>query len=219
MIEEKLESLKKEYLKTKTSDYLVNYGWSNLESRLNNQTEQRHLAFINPARIALAFSAFLIIFAVPFVFSQNAKPGESLYPLKIASDTVTAKVTGNYEANIEKRAQEVIQTSENGESFEEASKQYQQTIDEAKNKAERGDEAKKEELRKKLEEQEKKFEGANKESQKSKKRLEEIRDKTRQIRGEVKGNKDEKEKENNKNGGGSNENSNDGDSENEHEDD
>lgn len=197
-MEEKLESLKKEYLKTKTPNYLKNYGWANLQSRLTDQKELGHLPLVNARRVILAFSILLIIFSIPLTFAQTSKPGQSLYQLKIASDKLTAKVTGDYETNIERRALEVIESSENGSSFDEASKQYQQTIDEAKQKAVNEDEKKKEELRKKLEEQERKFQNAKKESEKSKKRLEEVRNRTRQIRGEVKGDKDEEENRDNK---------------------
>jgi len=199
-MEEKLEGLKKEYLKTETPDYLANYGWLNLQSRLPDQKELVHLPLVYVRRVILAFSILLIIFTVPLTFAQTSKPGQSLYPLKIASDRVTTKITGDYISNIEKRAQEVIETSDNGSSFDEAASQYRKATDNAKNKANLEDEQKKQELKKKLEEQEKKFQEAQNVNQKNQNRLEQVVEQTRQTRGEVKGENDSQKGQQNSNG-------------------
>jgi len=197
MIEEQLNNLKKEYLKTEMPHYLQNYGWQNLESRLA-EVKSPQFSFFPKRAFAFAVLSVIILLISTLAISQKSKPGQTLYPVKVLSDQVYSQVTGNYEATIEKRAQEVIDTSGNGESFEEASKEYQKTLDEAKEKAKDENEEKKEELRKKLEQQEKRFENAQKEeNQKSKNRLNDILERTRRTRGEVKGSKNERREKDN----------------------
>lgn len=194
MIEEKLENLKKDYIKTRLPDYLIYDGWRELSLRL--ETRRSLLPRVLPKTLAL-IALMIFISAGVVTSAQAAKPGQALYPIKILSENVYAQVTGNQQFKIERRAQEVIETSDNGESFDEAIKLYEQTIDEAGDKSKDAQEEEKERLREKLEEQEKLFQEAQEQKPQSKKRLEEILERTRRTRGEVKGQKDKKSEDQN----------------------
>ena len=64
--------------------------------------------------------------------AQAAKPGSPLYQVKILSDNLIAKITGNQEIKIEKRAQEVIDLATGSEEhLDEATKEYQKALDQA----------------------------------------------------------------------------------------
>lgn len=205
MIEEHLEKLKKEYIKTETTSYLENYGWTNLRSRLDESPAPTPVFKPTLAK-GIAFAVLLIIAGFGFLgFTQKSKPGQALYPVKILSDKVYSQVTGDYEASINKRAQEVIEQSAkpNG-GFEEATKQYQKAIEDARDKREKSDEQKKEEFRRTLEEQEKKFRETLKQNPSHQSQLEEVEEYTKRTRGEVKGKRDERPSDNNNQNNNSN---------------
>lgn len=198
MIEDKLENLKKDYVNNVPQDHTIHNNWQQLSSKLDTQKQTaarsipRSLAVLVLA--SLAFSGFIAT-------AQAAKPGQKLYSVKILSENVYSKATGDQEFKIGRRAQEVIETSDNGESFDEASKQYQQAINDAKDEAKDAEEDEKEDLRKKLEEQEKRFQQALDQKPKNKSRLEGILERTRRTRGEVKGKKDQESQDQNNNKG------------------
>src|SRR3990167_2382797 len=135
MNEQILAKIKKEYLSIVTSENQVISSWNELQSKLSQEKIQPISHF--PQRPALAFVSLLIlIIAFILIGSRFSKPGGVLYPVKIASDKIVAGVTGNYEANIEKRAQEVINSVvDPGDGIDEATRRYQESLEEAREKA------------------------------------------------------------------------------------
>lgn len=196
MNSDKLENLKREYLKTETPSYLHLHGWDDISQKLSQAEEKR---FSTRPAFALAFAVVVLLaFTSTLVFaSQPSKPGDNLYQVKILSDKVYSEITGDYQTAIDKRAQEVIELKDepNGR-FDQAAEEYQQALDEAKDKTKGSDENKKEQLRQKLEDKEKEFEGLSKENTKNQNKLQDVADQTRRTRGEVKGEKDNSGEEN-----------------------
>lgn len=190
MNSDKLENLKKEYLKTKMPSYLELHGWEDISQKLEGQTEKR---FLTRPAFAVALAALvLFMFASSLVFaSQPSKPGDNLYQVKILSDKVYSEITGDYQTSIDKRAQEIVELKDepNGR-FDQAAEEYQQALDEAKDKTKDSEENEKEQLRQKLEDKEKEFEGLSKENTRNQNKLQNVADQTKRTRGEVKGEKD-----------------------------
>lgn len=188
MYSKQFSNLRKEYLKTEVPVFLQTSGRQDLLSMLEDQKKP----LLSPVYgLGFAF-ALLLIFCTALVgFSQKAKPGEALYSVKILSDKVYTKVTGNFEGAIDKRIQEIIELKDepNGK-FDEAVKQYQQAIEKAKDKNKDAEEKIKEKFREKLEEQEKKLQEISSENPKLYKKLQNVVEQTRRTRGEVKGEKD-----------------------------
>lgn len=189
MNSDKLENLKREYLKTKTPPYLVAHGWEDLAPKLASDPRERFL-FRPALSIGLALFIFVIAGTTLVFASQSSKPGENLYPVKILSDKVYSEVTGDYEATIDKRAEELIELKDepNG-SLDEATKQYQEAIEKAKDEKKDSEEEEKEKFRQKLEEKEKRFQEISQENSRNKNKFREIVEQTRRTRGEVKGEK------------------------------
>ena len=187
MIEDQLEKLRKEYLKIKAPDYLVQNGWVDLQTRLSAQESPNRRFFPKPALIFA--SVILLFFAGSLTAAQAAKPGDVLYPVKLLSDDLQAKITGKEEIKLEKRAQEFIDLSNSSsEHLEEAARQYQKTLDESKNQAEKS--GRQQEFRQSLEEQEEKLRQAQ-DNNPSSQDLDEAIKETQRVRGEVQGTKDE----------------------------
>lgn len=182
-----LENLKKEYLKIQTPQYLNRDGWYEISQKLDSQDKVANSMLFTRG---LTFAAVtVLLLGSLFTTSQAAKPGAILYPVKILSDDVVARITGNYEANIEKRAQEVIDTQNSRENFDKASEEYLNTLKKSKRNAQEPD--KREQFKKTLEEQEQKLKDAQEEDQSQNEKFKEIIDETRKARGEVEGVKSE----------------------------
>lgn len=185
-------NLRREYLKTQPSSFLQTSGQRDLLSRLE---EQKKPLFAPALGLGFAFALLLIFCTAVIGVSQSAKPGEALYSVKILSDRAYTKVTGDFEPAIDRRVEEMIEAKDepNGE-FDEVAKQYQLSIEEAKNKSKDSKEDKKEQFRRKLEEQEKKLQEISNQNPKLYKKLQEVVERTRKTRGEVKGEKDKNDK-------------------------
>ena len=203
MIEEQLEKLRKEYIAVNPPSYLSQNGWAELSPQLRPLVGT-HYPFLFTRGLALAAIIVLVLSAV-WGSSQLAKPGQALYPVKILSDTVVAKVTGNIEFKIQRRAQEVIdQSAKPNGGFEEATKQYQQTLQETKEEAKK--EGKSQEFKKTLDENEQDFRNAQQQHPSSQNDLEKVIKHTKEAKGEVQGQKDEKWGKDNQNGNQNNDN-------------
>lgn len=205
MYSRRFEDLKKHYLKIKTPSYLETHGWADLKVKLSE--DGKH-SFKKSHILGLASAlAFCLLVSLTTIFaSQNSKPGESLYQVKILSDNIYSQITGDYESSIEKRAEELIELkdNENGE-FAQAAKEYEKAIEDAKEKSKDEEEGDKEKLRKKLEEQERRFQGITESNPGTENRLKEVLEKTKKTRGEVKGEKNKGLDENNNDEKGKNE--------------
>lgn len=180
----KLEDLKKEYIKTQPSG---NNGWYELESKLGVKMEHKY-NFLHTRGLALA--AFVILLsATVLATAQAAKPGNPLYPVKILSDNTQAKISGNYEMTIEKRAQDVIDSQESQKNLDKATQEYLNTLEEIQQKPK--DEEAQKELENTLKEQEQKFQNAQSQYHWDEDRFGEIIRRIRRARGEVEGARDD----------------------------
>ena len=192
-----LEKLKKEYLSIVPAENQVIRSWNELQLKLA-QERIRPIPHFSQ-RPALAFVSILIVItAFILIGSRFSKPDDALYPVKIASDKIVAGVTGNYEANIEKRAQEVINSATDPEDgIDEATRKYLESLEEAREKAQ--EMGKSQEFKTILDQQEERFRQVQEENPSSQRGLEEAINNTQKVKGEVQGQKDENPPNNNQN--------------------
>jgi ElaB/YqjD/DUF883 family membrane-anchored ribosome-binding protein len=182
-----LERAKGEYLETPVSEYLKYNGWQDLRVKLADR--DRAWKFLILGR-GLAFAAIVIFLTgVTVVVAQAAKPGDGLYNVKVLADRVYAKVTGNYEIAIQRRADDVINSTGNRSrgDAESAKEEYKSVLNEAKKELENSGD--KEEIKKSLEEQVNRFKKEIGKNSGDEEQLDEIIKETEKIKGEVKGDK------------------------------
>lgn len=195
MIEEKLENFRKEYLKIGPSVYLEHHGWQDLSVKLESRKAANLNMFFGRG---LAFTSLILLLLGGVVgVAQASKPGDKLYPVKLAADEVAAKVTGNVEIKIERRAQDVIDVSKDSKGqLDEATKEYQKSLENSKEEAQRSGRQK--DFADALDEQEKRLRKAKEDNPESADELQEAIMQTQRVRGEVKGEKteDSEEKDN-----------------------
>ena len=188
MIEEKLESLRKEYLKIGPPIYLEHHGWQDLYTKLESRQDLGlNLLFGK----GLAFgSLLLLLFGGVVGVAQAAKPGNALYQVKLAADEVAATVLQKPEIKVKRRAQEVINvSSDSKEQLDEATREYQKSLEDSRQDAQRSGRG--QDFANTLDEQEKKFRKAQEDNPESADKLEEAIKQTEQARGEVQGESDE----------------------------
>ncbi len=192
MLDSEFSRLKREYQETKTPDYLIYNGWTNVRSQLmDRKFGSFWLVF---RRISLAALFLALIFGGVVTTSRAAAPGDFLYPVKVASENLYAKLSGNYQKPIENRTQDVIKTSGQGDgNFDEAIKQYNNTLDQSKNQPQ--DEKSRDEFKATLQDQEDQLRQAQEHSSNSQDRekLQQVIEKTNEVQGEIKGVKDSSE--------------------------
>lgn len=186
MIEKELESLRKDYIKTEPTNYLIHDGWRDLSLKLDSKQSR-----VFPKAFALI--ALIIFLSSAVVASaQAAKPGQALYPVKILSENVYAQVTGSQQFKIERRAQEVIDLSgKSSDNLDVATQEYQKTLGETK--PQNGSEEERQKFTEALEKQEEKFKKAIEKNPQSQEKLQEVIKETEKAKGQVQGQKDEKE--------------------------
>ena len=197
-IEDLLKDLKNEYQNTKMPNYLIYEGWQTLKLHLSDGKSGVFSAYFQKA---LIFAAVLIVvLETTAKVSQAAKPGDKLYPLKLATENITSLVTGNQATKVENRAQEIIDLSKNNDkNLDEALKRYTNTLETSKNNTK---DKNKQELKDTLENQEERLREVEGASEHNKKLIEEAADKTHKTQGEIKGeridnkNEDDEEEQN-----------------------
>lgn len=185
-----LGDLRKDYLKTQSKQP----NWSAVENKLGAQNINLrtvlHATLITITIMVLSISAIT-------VSSQKSKPGEALYGVKIASDNLYSKISGNFDTSIEKRAQDVISSQNSPQQLNDATKQYKKTLEESKQRADQKGQS--EEFKQTLQLQEEKFERAKEENHNSQQKLEEVINESKKVRGEIEGVRDQKQNEDNQN--------------------
>lgn len=179
-----LKNYKRIYLEEKISKQAIEKSWDTVRRRLPQQDEPKKYYY--PA--AFMFASMLLFFFLGTIgVSQASRPGDVLYPVKVLSDKVAAKVTGNYHTKVEKRATEVIREADRSpERLEEATKAYKDSLEQAKREAQR-DSKDKPEIRKTLEKQEERLKNIHASSSASQKLIRETVSQTQRVREEVKG--------------------------------
>ncbi|MBI2594180.1 hypothetical protein HYW39_00620 [Candidatus Curtissbacteria bacterium] len=186
MIEEHLEKIRKDYIKVEPPSYLVRI-WT--------------------LRKGLALVSFALLVSVVTVFgvAQAAKPKDPLYPVKILSENLVAKVTGDYEIKVERRAQELIDlSSQSPQNLDEATRLYQETLDKAEKEAQKVGRG--QEFRQTLDQQEEKLREAQRANPAAQQQLENAIWHIQQAKGDVQGEKDQGNPQDQNNPGKSNSN-------------
>lgn len=185
-IEDQLKNIKTEYQSTKVPSYLVYDGWTNLKLQLPAQSNSFISAYFKKA---LVFAVLLlVVLAGTAKVSQAAKPGDKLYPIKLATENIVSIVTGNQTNKIENRANEIIDlTKNNDKNLGTAVQRYEDTVDSSKNNTSDNN---KQELKDTLQNQEEKLQNARSTNSQDQKLIERALEKTREIQGEIKGAKD-----------------------------
>ncbi len=190
---EKLENIKKEYLKIQPPKDLMEYGWLALKKEIE-ATERPKFKFLHMFTRGVVFAVVLITIlggaSVGLVVaSQKALPGDTLYPVKRFSENITAVVLSKKTDNVENRAEEVVSAAKKNNSvvLENTIKEYQKAVSKAEKYAS-GSAEKKQEFKKNLEKYEEEFKEVIKTEPSSKQILQDAVDVSRKVREEdVKG--------------------------------
>lgn len=186
-IEEQLANLKNEYQSTKAPSYLVYDGWPKLRLQLTDRKAGFFPAYFKKA---LIFAALLLLVLVTTAkVSQAAKPGDRLYPIKLATENITSFVTGNQTNKIENRAQEIINISKSSDdNLDAAVKRYEDAVDAGKNNT---SDKNKQELKNTLRDQEERLRETQSRDREDQELIDKAAEKTREARGEIRGEKDD----------------------------
>src|SRR3989344_3027635 len=184
MIEDHLEKFRKEYLKIGPSVYLEHHGWQDLYAKLESR-KAVNLNILFGRGLAFASLILLLLGSVVGV-AQAAKPGDALYPVKLAADEAFATVSGKPEIKVERRGQEIIDVSnQSQQQLDEATKENLKSLENSMQDTQRSGRG--QDFASTLDEQEKKFRKAHEDNPQSADKLEEAIKQTEQARGEVQG--------------------------------
>ncbi len=189
MIEDELKKLKVEYRETQVPQYLIYNGWVDVRVKLTDRGGWAIWLFAR--RIALAVLFLALIFGGVVTTSKAAAPGDFLYPVKVASENLYAKISGDYQKPIENRTQEVIKSSSGQDgNFDEAIKQYENTLNQSKNQPQ--DQESRQQFKATLQDQEQQLRQAHDESENETERekLQQVIERTSEVQGEIKGERD-----------------------------
>lgn len=184
MSEDLLKRAKKEYLETPIPDYLKYDGWRDVRIRLESRGWGLW-ALVFKRGLIFAVFALLVLGSVVGV-AQAAKPGDKLYTVKVLADKVFARVSGNYEVKIQRRAADVIEVSKNNESTRaaiQANDEYQKALDEARVKT--VDPGKREDLKKILQKEEDRFKKEADGDSKKQEKLNDVIEQTQKAEDEI----------------------------------
>ncbi len=186
MIEDKLKQLKEEYQKIEIPGYLTSNGWLDLSLRLPGKGEfSWRLIF---GRGLIFASIFLVLSGSVVGVSQAARPGELLFPVKVLSEKVAAKVVGDPDISVVRRADDLIdQSKKDSEAADTASEEYKKTLEQGRQDAQES--GRTQEFKKTLEEQEEKL-NEEQDNEHERPEIQKAIEETERVRGEVKGEKD-----------------------------
>lgn len=185
MIEDKLTTLKKEYIKIKNPNQA---GWTQLESQLGSQNYFNALPIVKSG--AILASVFILTLTLLISSAKAAKPTSSLYPLKLLTQDIQSKITGKYENKIENIAQDIVKFQDSSLDLQKAIETYQKTLDKTKEQAEQKDNQ--QEFKQILDSQENKFRREIERSSQNRQKLQEVINQIEQIKGDVNGERDQR---------------------------
>ncbi len=186
MIEDKIKLLKDEYQSIEAPGYLVSHGWLDLSLKLGDHHGfSWRLIFVRGLMFA---SVVLVLSGAVVGVSQAAKPGDLLFSVRAMSEKVAAKVVGNPDIIVVRRADDLIdQSKKDPQALDRASEEYTKALEQSKQDAQKSGNT--QNFKQTLDKQEQKFTEAQKGDHSSsglKKAVEE----TQKVNGEVKGEKD-----------------------------
>lgn len=181
MIEENLENFRKTYIVSTKSSH---GNFEAISSKLGSQNQPNSFA----KKTVAVLLALILLSGSAIGAAQASSPASPLYPLKLISDDVIYKITGSQQFKVEKRAQEVIDSKEGSQKEqEEALKQYQKTLEQTKEDAQKSGTT--EQFRNTLDTEENKFKNAQ--ATNPSQHLEQAIQHTENAKGDVKGKKDQ----------------------------
>lgn len=181
MNENKMKSFKKIYWDIKLSSTQVEQNWQDLKTKINPSVK---IPFFRFGFMVIIF--LLVAFIGTIGLAQASSPGTALYPIKILSDQIFAKVSQQPQIPTEKRMEEVIDVSKKEpEKIDETAKEYRKALEESEKEVEK-EEKNQEKLRKSLNKQEQKIKEAIKENPKSQEKLEKVLEDTRETKENLK---------------------------------
>lgn len=166
-INDQLRQIRKDYLKIKPPSDLEKYGWLALRKEIEGQ-EKHKLAFFPVLARNAVFTILTIILLIGGSIglvraSQNALPGDTLYPIKRLSDNFVIAISGNKQIRVEKRFQDVVGVAEkksNPVLLKNTVKEYQKAVSQTQQETEKPRE--KEKLQDKLKEEEQQLKDVSK---------------------------------------------------------
>lgn len=132
-IQEYLDSLKKEYGKTEATLHLKSSGWEELSRQINPPEITKSYWLRN---LGIVFAVFVIFLLGTYKIALAALPGDILYPVKLLSENIIQKASGNNQVVIDHRADEIIGLSKeqkvNSQNLERVVTEYRDNVDQAK---------------------------------------------------------------------------------------
>ncbi len=193
--EDYLEKARKGYLK-QVPPNTADSSWQNLLTRINSEGKTSHIYWPTFAR-AVAFSLILIFISGSSIVSavQKTNPGDRLYPVKLLSEDIYVKITGDPTQKAQTRATELINLTTLGSNkADEAQKEYQKTLEETKNKIVKSNKpGEKEEFKKNLDSQIESFRQAQEKRPEIKNELDQAINAAENTRGEIKGDRNKQD--------------------------
>lgn len=198
-INSQLKQIRKDYQAIEPPSEFKKYGWLALRSKIEAY-ERRRFTFLPIFTHNIVFATITIVllgggFIGLVKASQSSLPGDTLYPVKRLSETVTTAILRGQQIRLEKRAEEVVGVAKEKDDpalLEETVKKYQEAVSKTKQEVEKS--GKKDEFQKKLKRQEQQFKDVSEQIPASKDILKEAIEATKQeINSEVKGIKHQEE--------------------------
>lgn len=176
-----MNKLKKIYRDIKLPDKQVEKSWQDLRKRIDVSSGIPYFKF------GSVFLSLLFIFlSAIVVFAQTTTPGTTLYPVKILSDQIVAKVSGEPQIPIERRAQDLIEVSKKQPAkVEDASKQYTKALDNVQKETEQNN-IKRDKVEDSLDKQEYLFKKAIDENPRSARELKKALENTNKVKEKLK---------------------------------
>lgn len=187
MNKKQLDELKKVYLSIHPQER-VDESWKVLSPLL---PEQERPTTRRSYRYTYFFTGMLAVVLVVSLsvagIAQAAQPGDALYPVKVLSDKVVSTVLGKPQIQVQRRANDVINSSNKApENLEKATNEYQKALNDAKQEANEQD-TKKTELKNTLQQQTEKLKEVHTDNPKAQGLINQAVNATEQTQQEVKG--------------------------------
>ena len=131
MTNEQIQQLKEFYKQTTIRQDRVDELWMQLSNKLPDKQDTAHR--YSPS-FAMASLLVIVILGLSFQVVSAAKPTSILYPVRLLADTIGAKVTGNYDLVVEKRADDIINAAKKKSpaAIHEAAKAYTDSLENVK---------------------------------------------------------------------------------------
>lgn len=134
--EEYLNSLKKEYEKTDASWHLKMSGWLELQKMIDPIGTRKSGRWFKFAATFAVITLFIIGLFGTYGVALASMPGDALYPVKLLSEKIIQKASGNNQIVIDHRAEEIVGLSKKEEvdnnDLKQVVNEYKDNVDQAK---------------------------------------------------------------------------------------